>query len=48
MFDGCEELQILGLGQGTQSPTFTAHLRDEWSRWAAKAGFLKFTGLNDW
>jgi hypothetical protein len=48
MFAGCEELQILGLGQGTQSPTFTAHLRDEWARWAAQAGFIAFTGLNDW
>jgi hypothetical protein len=47
-FRGCAELQILGLGQGTRSPIETVRLRSEWSRWAAAAGFAKFTGLNDW
>jgi len=47
-FRGCAELQILGLGQGTRSPKTTVRLRSEWSRWAYRAGFAKFTGLNDW
>ncbi len=47
-FRGCAELQILGIGQGTRSPIETVRLRREWSRWAAKAGFGRFTGLNDW
>lgn len=47
-FRGCAELQILGVGQGTGSPVMTMRLRSLWSRWAAAAGFAKFTGLNDW
>ncbi len=47
-FKGCTELQILGLGQGQDSPEKTKHLRGEWSRWASAAGFQAFLGLNDW
>lgn len=47
-FAGCKELQILGIGQGTDSPVETARLRSEWWRWTKAAGFAKFQGLNDW
>ncbi|MBI3676374.1 MAG: hypothetical protein HY243_07120 [Proteobacteria bacterium] len=47
-FAGCKELQILGIGQGTDSPIETVRLRGEWTRWARSAGFRKFQGLNDW
>ena len=47
-FKGCAELQILGLGQGQDSPEKTKQLRGTWTRWAHAAGFASFTGLNDW
>lgn len=47
-FRGCAEMEILGLGQGTDSPLETTRLRSEWSRWASAAGFARFVGLNDW
>jgi hypothetical protein len=47
-FAGCSELEILGIGQGTRSPSKTVRLRDEWARWAQEAGFARFSGLNDW
>ncbi|HTT99380.1 MAG TPA: hypothetical protein VMF58_15130 [Rhizomicrobium sp.] len=47
-FRGCAELQILGVGQGTRSPTETTRLRAQWMRWAQEAGFAHFLGLNDW
>jgi hypothetical protein len=47
-FRGCAEMDILGLGQGTDSPIQTSRLRSEWTHWAAAAGFAKFIGLNDW
>ena len=47
-FRGCAEMEILGLGQGTNSPIVTTRLRSEWTRWAAAAGFARFIGLNDW
>ncbi|MBL6853303.1 MAG: hypothetical protein ISS15_17625 [Alphaproteobacteria bacterium] len=47
-FRGCAEMQILGIGQGTGSPSTTIRLRNEWTRWAASAGFGHFLGLNDW
>ncbi|HEX4303534.1 MAG TPA: hypothetical protein VHZ78_12135 [Rhizomicrobium sp.] len=47
-FRGCAEMEILGIGQGTDSPVVTTRLRGEWSRWATAAGFAHFTGLNDW
>jgi hypothetical protein len=47
-FAGCAELQILGLGVGTGSPSETVRLRAEWSRWARQSGFSRFQGLNDW
>jgi hypothetical protein len=47
-FKSCAELQILGIGQGTRSPKETVRLRNEWAKWAWRAGFAKFTGLNDW
>ena len=47
-FKGCVELQILGLGQGQDSPEKTKQLRITWARWAHAAGFASFTGLNDW
>ncbi len=47
-FRGCAELQILGVGQGTRSPSETMRLRAQWGRWAEQAGFSRFLGLNDW
>ncbi len=47
-FRGCAEMEILGLGQGTRSPSETTRLRGEWDRWATEAGFARFVGLNDW
>jgi hypothetical protein len=47
-FRGCAELQILGVGQGTRSPSETVRLRTQWARWALDAGFARFSGLNDW
>jgi hypothetical protein len=45
---GCTELQILGIGQGTRSPSETVRLRGQWARWSHDAGFARFSGLNDW
>ncbi|MDE1985471.1 MAG: hypothetical protein KGL56_01305 [Alphaproteobacteria bacterium] len=47
-FQGCADFEILGLGQGADSPRLTSHLRGEWGRWALAAGFARFEGLNDW
>jgi hypothetical protein len=47
-FAGCASLQILGLGQGQNSPQKTIELRDTWQEWADAAGFESFSGLNDW
>jgi hypothetical protein len=47
-FAGCAELQILGIGEGTNSPSETVRLRGEWTHWARAAGFAHFQGLNDW
>lgn len=47
-FAGCAELQMLGLGQGANSPNATNRLRKEWDSWSARAGFARFTGLYDW
>ena len=47
-FPGCEELLILGIGRGLNSPGDTERLRGEWAFWAQAAGFRRFTGLNDW
>jgi len=47
-FRGCGELQILGVGQGTRSPSETMRLKTQWARWSHEAGFARFTGLNDW
>lgn len=48
MFRGCDELHMLGIGQGLGSPTTTTRLRQEWDTWADTAGFQRFVGLNDW
>lgn len=48
MFAGCEELHMLGIGQGLGSPATTTRLRQEWEQWADTAGFHRFVGLNDW
>lgn len=47
-FPGCEELQILGIGRGLNSPGDTERLKGEWAYWAQAAGFRHFQGLNDW
>jgi len=47
-FAGCAEFEILGLGQGADSPRLTGRLRDEWSGWAHAGGFAQFVGQNDW
>lgn len=48
MFRGCDELHMLGIGQGLGSPSTTRRLREEWDTWADTAGFRVFVGLNDW
>lgn len=48
LYRGCSELEIVGLGQGANSPSFTEHLRDEWGAWARGAGFRNFDGFSDW
>jgi hypothetical protein len=47
-FRGCAELQILGVGQGTRSPTETLRLKSQWAHWSQDAGFARYSGLNDW
>lgn len=47
-FPGCEQLMILGIGRGLNSPGDTERLRGEWAFWAQAAGFKSFVGLNDW
>jgi hypothetical protein len=47
-FKGCDELQILGVGQGTGSPAQTMRLKTQWTHWAQAAGFARSTVLNDW
>ncbi|GAK44476.1 conserved protein [Tepidicaulis marinus] len=47
-YEGCEELVILGLGQGFNSPKTTARFRTAWQAYAEGAGFKSFTGLYDW
>lgn len=48
LYQGCEELLILGLGQGFDSPKATERFRSAWGGWAQGAGFQRFTGLYDW
>jgi hypothetical protein len=48
IFRGCDELHMLGIGQGLGSPATTTRLRQEWDQWADTAGFRRFVGLNDW
>lgn len=47
-FQGCKRMEILGIGQGINSPTITGRLRRQWEEWARAAGFEEFRGLNDW
>ncbi len=47
-FAGCGRMLMLGIGQGRNSPTTTARLRREWTRWSTEAGFEGFQGLNNW
>jgi len=48
LYQGCDQLVILGLAQGVKDPRETLRLREEWTAWAQAAGFKSFTGLNDW
>lgn len=47
-FAGCQEMQILGIGRGMNSPRDTERLIVLWREWATRAGFIKFSALNDW
>ena len=47
-FAGCDELLMLGLGRGFNSPRTTERFRAAWTGWATGAGFDHFTGLYDW
>ncbi len=47
-FAGCNELLMLGVGQGQNDPRQATRLRNEWDRWARQEGFGKFTGLTQW
>jgi len=47
----CDELQILGLGQGLQKFEDIERLRERWQTWAATGSdrpFKTFVGLSDW
>ncbi len=45
----CDELQILGLGQGLETQASIDRLRAAWAAWAVGDGpFETFLGLNDW
>ena len=47
----CNELQILGLGQGLQKFEDIEHLRGRWETWALSGSdrpFKTFVGLSDW
>ena len=48
VYQGCDQLMILGLAQGIRDPRETQRLRDQWALWSQAAGFKNFTGLNDW
>jgi hypothetical protein len=48
LFPGCEQLQMLGIGRGLNSPGDTERLIGEWQFWSQRAGFKSFIGLNDW
>lgn len=47
-FAGCQEMQILGIGRGLNSPRDTERLIVLWREWAGGAGFRNFLALNDW
>ncbi len=47
-FSGCDELLMLGIGRGFNSPSTTERFRTAWTIWADGAGFDRFTGLYDW
>ncbi len=47
-FVGCQEMQILGIGRGLNSPRDTERLIVLWREWASRAGFIRFSALNDW
>jgi len=45
----CDELQILGLGEGLPRQADVERLRTEWQSWASGDGpFQRFSGLRDW
>jgi len=48
LFLGCQDLVMLGVGQGLRSPSRTKFLIEEWETWAGKAGFTRHEILNDW
>lgn len=48
LYDGCDQLQVLGIGQGFNSPKTTAHFQEAWKGWSQGAGFASFIGLYDW
>lgn len=48
LYQGCDELVMLGLGQGFNDPATTERFRETWGAWAEAAGFKRFTGLYDW
>ena len=48
VFGGCDELLMLGIGRGFDSPATTSRFRTAWTGWAEGAGFRQFNGLYDW
>jgi hypothetical protein len=48
IFPGCEELRMLGIGRGLNSPRDTERLIGEWNAWARRAGFRNFRAFNEW
>ncbi len=48
LFEGCYQLQMVGLGQGQDSPLLGRQLRNQWEGWAEAAGFEDFVSLSNW
>lgn len=48
IYEGCTQLQMVGLGRGQNSPVLTRHLQAQWQNWARQAGFKDFLGLVNW
>lgn len=48
LFEACESLVMLGLGQGTNSARTAQEIEKEWADWAKRAGIAHYEGLATW